>query len=153
MQIRAAHAGELPQLTEQTVAMTWGELSPRERPAASRALVVRQVDALVRGCLAQPGGAVLVVTADGLPVGHVFCHLQANPLSGRPEGMLTAIHVDPHWRRRGVARALVRGAEQHLGRLGARGVLLAAGLHNPAALQLSTDLGYWPERVVCGREL
>lgn len=153
MRVRAAYPAELPVLAQQMADAAWGELTPRERPAATTAAVARQADALVRACLAQPTGTLLVAEANGTPIGHILYYQHPNPLSGRVDGVLMSLQVTPSWRRRGVARSLVRAAEQQLLAQGVRGALLVTALHNTAAMQWMTALGYWPERVVWGKEL
>ncbi len=78
----------------------------------------------------------LVAEADGGVVGYVIGRVAAD------EGEILNVGVHPQWRRRGIARALVRALLDALGAAGARAVYLEVRESNAAARQLYAAFGF-----------
>jgi GNAT superfamily N-acetyltransferase len=91
-----------------------------------------------------PGGAFLVARAGGAidPVGGVGVRMVA-PGTGE----VRRLWVDPDWRRRGVARALMDALEAAARDLGAETLRLATGDRQPEAVALYDGTGWERVRV------
>jgi GNAT superfamily N-acetyltransferase len=92
-----------------------------------------------------PAGTFLVACADGAadPVGGVGLRVVAHGT-----GEVRRLWVDPRWRRRGVARALMDGLEQAARDLGLLEMRLATGDRQPEAVALYESLGWRRVKVV-----
>lgn len=94
----------------------------------------------------EAAGTFLVAESGGSVVGYV-CVL-GSVEAGDPDenreriGFIADIHVDAPFQRMGIGRALMRGAEEHALRRGARHVELLVLTANRPALRLYEDLGY-----------
>jgi ribosomal protein S18 acetylase RimI-like enzyme len=135
-----------------------GALYPQERHTASwQVCRVATMDGAVAGVLA----AFPVAEAEALARRFVrltlgrtppwrlpllFRHLRAaSAVSPRPPGgtlYVDALAVDPAWRRRGVARALLQEAERMATAGGLDGVALDTGIENRAARALYLHCGF-----------
>lgn len=87
--------------------------------------------------LAPPTGAFLVAHLDGVPVG-------CGGLRAHAEGVaeVKRMYVAPAGRRRGVARAVLRGLEARAAELGYARVRLETGTRQPEAMALYASSGY-----------
>ena len=96
-------------------------------------------DHLTGDDLAPPVGAFVVAWLDGHPVG-------CGGLRRYDDGVgeLKRMYVDPGWRGRGVARAVLGQLEARARRLGYRRLLLETGVRQPEAIALYTAAGYEP---------
>ena len=99
--IRRARADEGPQ-----VLALWREADATPSPTDTPLEVTK--------LLAEPSAVLLVAEADGRLVGTVIGGWDGW------RGNIYRLAVDPAYRRRGIARALVAEAERHLHRMGAR---------------------------------
>ena len=73
---------------------------------------------------------------------HVRAAATLTPHTPARSWYVDALAVDPGWRRRGVARALLRAAEAEAASAGLAGVALDTGLANHAARALYARLGF-----------
>lgn len=123
MRIRCARAEDIAPLLE-----LW-------RRAGATPTAGENVPALER-LLAHDPQALLVAEADGRAVGSLIAAWNGWRAS------LYRLVVEPDWRRRGVATALVRDAERRLCERGALRVDAIVTAHEPVALSVWSALGY-----------
>ena len=92
-------------------------------------------EGLLKRVIGTPEGVVLsaYLPGDGGRVGYCVTGPLLDPLAGDQSPMVLALWVDPDWRRRGLARALVARIREELGSRGL-GVLSARAGHNDDAL-------------------
>lgn len=81
-------------------------------------------------------GALIVAEADGMPIGSLIAAWDGW------RGSFYRLAVDPAWRRRGIATALVRRGEERLAGLGAVRLTAIAVGSDRAATGLWTAAGY-----------
>jgi GNAT superfamily N-acetyltransferase len=79
---------------------------------------------------------------DGQAVGIACLRLIPSLLYAAPYAEITELYVEPAFRRRGVARALMARAESLARQFGAREMVLLTGFRNVTALDLYHELGY-----------
>jgi ribosomal protein S18 acetylase RimI-like enzyme len=84
-----------------------------------------------------PHGVFLAVEVDGVPAG---CGAWRTVDDGRAE--IKRVYVDPAFRRRGIAQAVVDALEAGAARAGCRSVVLNTGHRQPEALALYAAAGY-----------
>ena len=84
-----------------------------------------------------PNGLFLVAEVDGVPAG---CGAWRSLGDGRAE--MKRVYVEPAYRRRGLAQALVDAIEADAARAGIRSLVLNTGHEQPEALALYAALGY-----------
>lgn len=90
-----------------------------------------------------PRGVFLVAEVDGEPAGcGAWRALDGGGEASRAE--IKRVYVEPAFRRRGLAQALVAALEAGAARSGHRFVVLNSGREQPEALALYADLGYRP---------
>lgn len=77
----------------------------------------------------------------GAPVGCATAHRGFDMRLGRPTYILNALYVEPPQRGGGVARALLAASAARAIEVGAREVLITAGLGNAAAHRFLSNLG------------
>jgi GNAT superfamily N-acetyltransferase len=90
--------------------------------------------------LASPACKVFVAEAGDRAVGFLFCEIDSSgraSAEGGGVGSLHEMYIRPSWRRRGVARALVRVALEWLQELGVKRISVRIEAANPEAL------GFW----------
>jgi GNAT superfamily N-acetyltransferase len=86
-----------------------------------------------------PAGIFLVVEIGGAPAG-----CGAWRVHGAGEAEVKRVYVDPAFRRRGLAQAVMAALEESAARAGHRSVVLNTGGRQPEALGLYARLGYRP---------
>lgn len=86
-----------------------------------------------------PQGTFLVAEVDGVPAG---CGAWRALREGVAE--VKRVYVEPAFRRRGIARAVMAALEDGAARAGLRSVVLNTGRQQPEAVALYADLGYLP---------
>jgi GNAT superfamily N-acetyltransferase len=86
-----------------------------------------------------PRGIFLVAEIDGEPAG---CGAWRAVSPGVAE--IKRVYVEPSFRRRGLAQAIVEALEAGAARVGHGSVVLNTGQEQPEALALYADLGYGP---------
>lgn len=92
-------------------------------------------------------GQFVLAEASGVPVGFIvyWVDVDTGPLLApkwRRQGYVSDLYVEPTWRRRGVAAALMDHAETYFARLGLRRVMIHALGANRPALDLYRKRGF-----------
>lgn len=125
-------------------------MAPWRPPTGQRAAV----EAWVReACAGADGQQLLVAGQSGGPLlGFAAVGTRGHFAGGR-DGYLAALVVAPHARRRGVAVALVRAAQDWAAERGLDRITLETGAANAAARALYARLGYVEEEVTLTRSL
>lgn len=84
-----------------------------------------------------------------------FCSVRIQPFLSEdsPYAELTELYVDPAFRRRGVARALIRRAEELARRRGARHLVVLTGHDNAPAQHLYRNVGFTDYAVALWKRL
>lgn len=132
--VRAAGADDIPLLAHHRVAMfrDMGKLAPRQEEALQVATASHLRDALETG---EYVGWVALVTGTTLVVGGAGAQIRSilpRPRPGSddlelgPEAIVLNVYVEPPWRRRGVADALMRAVLEGLATRGIRRIVLHA---------------------------
>jgi ribosomal protein S18 acetylase RimI-like enzyme len=103
--------------------------------AAAEETVSDDVESIAN-MLARDAGALLLAEADGALIGSLIVGWDGW------RGQLYRLAVDPAWRRRGVATALVRAAEERLRGLGARRVAAIVITSHDHAQSFWRSVGY-----------
>ncbi len=92
----------------------------------------------------QREGMLLAVTADDRIV--ATCHAVYDPTERNPDGnpraWISNVTVDPSFRKRGVARAMLAAGIAHLRGRGASSITLGVDAHDPAPFTLYTSVGF-----------
>ena len=96
-------------------------------------------EASLREELTNPCARFLVALCEGEIAGYLGCHHLAD------EGFITNVAVFPAWRRRGVARALLRAAQTQARSL--TRLSLEVRVSNTAAIALYESLGFVPDGI------
>jgi ribosomal protein S18 acetylase RimI-like enzyme len=96
---------------------------------------------------AAQGGAILIAEADGAFVGFATCQLCevdyiAETRESNRFGYISDICVLPAWRGRGIARLLLRAAEQHLAALGITRLRINVLANNASARRSYEHAGF-----------
>lgn len=120
-------------------------IEPNRTPGAEMA--ASHVAALIGWAGEHPGGSVLVAEVSGEVAGFLITGIVHElgtyvPEDARIVGDLSDLWVEPAFRGRGIARALIAGAEARLRAAGIRRVQVSAVPGNAAALALYRRLGY-----------
>jgi len=131
---------------------TWATLRalPYDDPVAHYLVEQVQAEYVARyggpdGAVVEPGeflpprGLFLVAEVEGVPAG---CGAWRALPSGAAE--IKRVYVEPAFRRRGLAQAVVAELEAAAARAGHPSVVLNTGRQQPEALALYADLGYGP---------
>ena len=96
-----------------------------------------------------PGARIWIAEEDGAPVGYVlvFFHERGErPFShARRWCEVDQLAVDPRWRRKGTARALIETALEEARRRGIRDIELSSWAFNTAAHETFRRLGFTPK--------
>jgi ribosomal protein S18 acetylase RimI-like enzyme len=92
-------------------------------------------------------GRFVLAEAEGAPIGFVayWIDVDDGPLLARKwrrQGYISDLYVEPAWRRRGIAAALMERAERYFARLGLRRVMIHALGANRPALALYRKRGF-----------
>ncbi len=112
---------------------------------------IRRVVAL----LMEQGDNVIFVAdlAEQLNVGQVWLGAARDPYTGKRRGYIYDLYVEPGMRGHGVARALLRAAEQASAARGDREVGLTVATGNATALALYQSCGFAVERLTLSKAL
>ena len=94
-----------------------------------------------RAFLADPRNYFLLATVDNTPAGFIRAHALAQFDTPRPQFFLYEIGVDPAFRRRGIARALIETLHDHARALGAEEDFVLTNPSNGPALALYRATG------------
>jgi ribosomal-protein-alanine N-acetyltransferase len=92
----------------------------------------------LRESFESPAAVGLVAEVDGLIAGFVL----GDTAHDRPDGWISSLDVASGFRRRGIARNLMLGAETEFARKGCRRVWLEVSVSNVPATRLYETLGY-----------
>jgi GNAT superfamily N-acetyltransferase len=95
----------------------------------------------------------LLADFDGELAGFACLRIVPCLLYAAPYAELTELYVEPSYRRRGVARALIAYAEQLARERGAEEVIIMTGINNAAARALYHTMGYDSYAVALNRKI
>jgi len=101
-------------------------------------------EGLLRRALGSPEGVVLSahLPDGGGRVGYCVTGPLVDPLAGDQVPMVLALWVEPEWRRRGLARALVSGVRQELRTRGLPVLAARAGHNDDALISMGERWGF-----------
>ncbi|HVU02915.1 MAG TPA: GNAT family N-acetyltransferase [Polyangiaceae bacterium] len=147
--IRSAELGDVDVLTPLLSEVQ--DLHVANRPETFRELGADEVAEMLRASLANPSTKIWVADVDGVARGYltaVVRQIPQGPYSFERTWMeLDSIGVHGAYRRRGVARALVKAALAHAEGAGIREVELASWAFNQSAHEAFGKLGFVPKVV------
>jgi ribosomal protein S18 acetylase RimI-like enzyme len=103
-----------------------------------------------KNLLAAPAGSVLVAEEDGI-IGYVYLKTRKTGIG--KYGTVNHIFVDPEYRDKGIASALMQKAEQYFHAQGIKRMRLTITVTNKPSLGLARKLGYKEKRVIMEKEL
>jgi len=130
------------------------DLHLKNNPAYFKPTVGEDVVAWFRGLLEQPPVQIWIAEVDSVAVGYACVFLRERPETpfchARRWLEIDQMGVCPDWRRRGVARALVRAVLQAAGDAGIREVELSSWVFNRDAQVAFQRLGFTPKVVRFG---
>jgi ribosomal protein S18 acetylase RimI-like enzyme len=149
--VREAHTTDIPLLARHRAAMfrDMGQLAPHQEQALERATASYLQEALPRGdylaWVAEQHAAPprSIIGGAGVQLRPILPRprIGADELELGPEAIVLNVYVEPEWRRRGVADALMRAVLDALGERGIRRVVLHASADGR---QLYERLGFVP---------
>jgi GNAT superfamily N-acetyltransferase len=127
------------------------DLHVANRPETFRELVANEIAEMFRASLENPSAKLWVADVDGVARGYlaiVVRQIPQGPYSFKRTWVeLDSIGVHRAYRRRGVARALVKAALAHAEGAGIREVELASWAFNQSAHEAFRKLGFVPKVV------
>ena len=97
---------------------------------------------IARSLAENPQEIVCIAELDGEAVGFCCAQIFSSVCYRSKTGEITELYVEPHARRKGLATALMRLAEQELSARGARTLALLTGDDNSGARAFYESLGY-----------
>lgn len=156
--IREAGPGDRPALIAFMAALQEFERAAEPHRTPGAEMAESHVAALIDWAGEHPGGSVLVADTGGRAVGFLITGIEARtgtyvPKDARLVGDLSDLWVEPAFRGRGIARALIATAEARLRAAGIRRAEISALPGNAAALGLYRRLGYADYLLTLGRRL
>lgn len=141
VRLRARRAGDRAGLLKMMIGTQRDEGAlAADRASADMPFARRYLTRLERLCR-QHRGKIVVATASDEIVGSVvfFARTDTNPIiarNWRRHGYIADLYVEPTWRRRGIAAALMAWAERDFARRGLRRVMLDVLANNASAIGL-----------------
>jgi len=156
--IRAADAGDKPRLAAFMAALQEFERATEPNRTPGPEMAASHIDALVAWAGMRPGGSVLMADVAGEAVGFLVTGINEElgtyvPAEARLVGHLSDLWVEPAFRGRGIARALIAEAESRLRAAGIHRAEISALPSNDQARALYHGLGYADCLMTMGRRL
>jgi len=152
-EIRLWRPEDLPKLREFAVTNAWELLSPDDRAHTTPEIVKLAAEHNVDGILGMPGGTAFVADYQGRPVGYCLVSIQQDEKTGEPSGYLADCYIEPAFRKKGIAPAFHRVAQEYLQRLGIRKSRLWVHAHNETSYKSVTRAGFTVQGVMMAKEL
>jgi len=152
-QFRLAQPADRAWLDHAVVASAWETLADEQRRIVHPGFVAQQARSQLLQAIGMPGGALLVATWGGLPVGYLFIAVGPDSTTEEPTVHLTDLWVHPSHRRRGVASTLLQVGERMAAAHGLEKVKIWTGLHNRAAVALAEAHGFKPAGLIGVKDL
>ncbi|MEM8699588.1 MAG: GNAT family N-acetyltransferase [Pseudomonadota bacterium] len=116
------------------------------------------MDALDAWADASPVSAHLIAEIDAVPAGWLFFAVyeeeeKITPEETRASGSISALWVEPEFRRQGIASALIAEAEARMRDAGLKRVEIGAIVSNRRAIDLYRRLGFSDYQLSLGKQL
>jgi len=133
---------------------TWESIPPAAREHLTHDQVREAAQATNEILLSQPGHRLFVArAADGRRAALLWLGRRRDPVSGQEEAWIYSIAVAPEFRRRGLARQLLRFAEQLARQEGFAALGLMVAAHNDAARRLYESADFETTQVMMRKPL
>lgn len=145
---RSWQKGDLPWLGQAATAASWEGLTPEEQREVTHAAVQQASLEQLQEVLGSGTGNAIIAEADRRPVGFALGAVAPDTSTGELNGLVLSLWVDSGYRRKGLARGLLRVTEALFGCSGVRKAKLWTPLEQQAVVNLGQRCGYVCEGVI-----
>lgn len=148
LQIRLAHAGDMPLIGAAAAQTARIHLTPAELAGVTEAETARRAVEMINRGLSAPGGICLVGELEGRPVAYELLMLHEDDLTGLPTAMKVDGWVDPAYRQRGINQLMHEAGERYARQMGIHRMVCVVAAHNAASIATTDRSGFLTERLV-----
>lgn len=154
VKIREAKRADLSTVYDCMTATAWNDV-PEEEKAKSDKKVWQSFFRKIAKTLTEARGRKIFIAYDDRHrfMGYVVTGSMGEGFSAIPVGMIFDISVLEPFRRRGIAKLLIRTAEEYCRQQGMWRIKLEVAANNPIAQSLYRKVGFTDERTLMGKNL
>lgn len=154
VRIRDARRSDYPVVYDCMTTTAWKDVPEDEKATTSKEIWQSFFRKIAKSLTEARGKKIFVAHDDRNDLmGYVVTGSMGEGFSAIPVGMIFDIYVMEPFRRKGVARLLIRTAEEYCRRMGMKRIKLEVAANNPNAQDLYKKMGYSDERMLMGKNL
>jgi ribosomal protein S18 acetylase RimI-like enzyme len=154
VKIRKASKSDYPTVYECMTNTAWNDVPEAEKATTKKEVWMSFFRKIAKTLTEGKGRKIFVACDDENDfMGYVVTGNMGEGASTIPVGMVFDISVMEPFRRRGIAKLLIRAAEDYCRQQGMWRIKLEVAANNPKAIDLYKKVGFEPERTLMGKNL